>query len=317
MTTRGEVLTGAWRACPLCSLWSRPVLRFGWCRKTMRVPHPFFTGVWFCTGTPRTPIFSARLQLCSQPLVSQDSANAFCHWSSLDFQDRVGTHAGFNNSSTYIARSLYYPKRWESGYKDDWWAFLPIQVHQWREGVKENEPLLSTYFVHWTISYFILLWNWASGRLSNLPGDTQLLFGNQGLTPHLWLQSYCSLHPWSNYCLTCCRLWCSLQIWVRKGLFFATFSSASIRLKHIRALSMFPFLPQTFAIPLPRIPSLLPFNLLCHLLQEATGHNSRSEYCFPSQGTRDSLSDLWGCITSSIHILAPTASWLPRFGQVT
>lgn len=132
---------------------------------------------------------------------------------------------------TYIVRSLYYPKRWESGCKDDWWAFLPIQVHQWREGVNENEPFLSTYCVHWTISYFILLWNWASERSSNLPRDTQPLFGNQGLTPYLWLQSYCSLHPWSNYCLTCCWLWCSLQIWVRKGLFFTTFSSAPIRLK--------------------------------------------------------------------------------------
>lgn len=161
-------------------------------------------------------------------------------------------------------KSVYYPKSLESGYKKNCWAYLPLQVHQWREGIKGNEQLLSTYCTQWTISDWILLWNWGSGRLSNLARNMQLLSWRSGpntksLTPKLLLFS------WSNSWLTWWGVWYSLHIWVRKRLtfywlLFTVFPSGwNSSEPHTCFLSG----PQSFAVPLPRIPSLLPFHLLC------------------------------------------------------
>lgn len=199
-------------------------------------------------------------------------------------------------------KSAYYPKSLESGYKKNCWAFLPLQVHQWREGIKGNEQLLSTYCTQWTVSNWILFWNWGSGRSSNLARNIQLLSWRSGpntksLTPKLLLFS------WSNSWLTWWGFWYSLHNWVRKRLTFywLLFTVFPAGCNPSEPYTCFLSGPQTFAVPPPRIPFLLPFHFSAsqtsHLLQGALEYNSKSHCSFLLGSDSVRIETSVGCVS--------------------
>lgn len=153
---------------------------------------------------------------------------------------------------------------------------------------------MNTYWavtcVHWTTSNFILLWNCSSGKLSDLVRHTELWSwgprsNTKSLPPKLLL------FLGSNLCLAWWGFQCNLQIWVIKRFTWLLFTEVPSDWNASEPHTCFLSGPQTFAIPLPRIPSLLFFfffYLLCFLNQSHLSpppgshwHNSRSRGPFP------------------------------------